>query len=163
VLISLFTAGLVRGELKEMWEFSEAITGEQIDVEEKEDIKEKKAEKKTNDKGKTWFQFVKEDIVGDGDESESKESDDGDKDSSTEDKDDKSSRKQDDEDEDLFFAFSVRRHRPNNKNKKKQRDEAKDAKSAPEALEKPPSRDKATTPSDSSLEDTVLVEKEGGA
>lgn len=36
VLISLWSTGLVRGELKQMWTYTEAITGEQIDNEEPE-------------------------------------------------------------------------------------------------------------------------------
>lgn len=44
VLVSLWGMALVRGEVKEMWEFSEAITGEQVD-ENDEDAKKEDIEK----------------------------------------------------------------------------------------------------------------------
>lgn len=46
VLVSLWGTALIRGEVKEMWEFSEAITGEQMDDNDeeakKDDVKEQK-------------------------------------------------------------------------------------------------------------------------
>ncbi|KAF2773692.1 hypothetical protein EJ03DRAFT_323647 [Teratosphaeria nubilosa] len=60
VLLSLWGTGLTRGELKHMWEFSEAINGEPLDEEEG-----KKADQERDEKDdRSWVQYLKDEIFG---------------------------------------------------------------------------------------------------
>lgn len=66
VLISLWACGLVRGELKQMWEYTEAITGEQLD----EDEEKKEEDGKQDDE--SWLQYVWRSLFGSDEEDASK-------------------------------------------------------------------------------------------
>lgn len=60
VLTSVWGTGLVRGELKQMWRYSESIT---VEPAEKEDSDEKKAEDDKEDT-RSLFQWLKDELLG---------------------------------------------------------------------------------------------------
>ncbi|KAK5133138.1 hypothetical protein LTR08_008162 [Meristemomyces frigidus] len=149
VLISLWGTGLVRGELKEMWQFSEAVTGEQLAEEsEKEESEKGKDEKKADER--SLFAKLWDETFGSSDDKTSKKDDDtdhialsGDSKKSAKDgvKDDKPKAQNDG----TLVAISVKRYKP------------RTATPTDKSLEKPSPAKSTLTPSDSSLEDAVLV------
>ncbi|WPG97723.1 Hypothetical protein R9X50_00050400 [Acrodontium crateriforme] len=129
VLISLWGAGLVRGEVKEMWNFSEAITGQQFDDDDDDSQSAEKDENKKDQgkkEGQSWITYLWREIVGSdehGSEDETSK-----KSGMAEDGDSK---------KDLIVAFSVARYvlstktetKPHTKPRKEDDDDARSTKS----------------------------------
>lgn len=122
VLISLWGTAMVRGEVKEMWEFSEAVTAEQMDEEaEKQKAGEgNEAEEKKDENTMGLFERLWHEIWHDGKKAEdtAKEKDDStnisSKPASPKSKTDADSKrtKKDVQTDDLLFSFSVSRYQP---------------------------------------------------
>lgn len=159
VVISLWSTGLVRGELKEMWEFSEAITGDQLEEDEKLKA-EKKGEEQKDDRwsfGRLWSELFgageKKTITEEGTKT-SNESEEG----KHAPKADDGSAKAESGDCDVLVSFSVARYNPH------AGIVAPDENSPPgskdtEKLAVP--ADRSHTPSDSGMsEDTVFVQSD---
>jgi len=153
VLIGLWGTGLVRGELSEMWEFSEAITGEQLPEHEKKEADRKdEAVKDGSFFGRLWGE-----LFGDSEDELSKKDDD-----SKVSKDKKSpdaaanskEAKPKTLDSDILISFSVTRYNPHTSSAASDRLSSQSSKASEEA---PSSADSNQTSSDSGLEDTVLV------
>ncbi|KAK4550888.1 hypothetical protein LTR36_000468 [Oleoguttula mirabilis] len=155
VLASLWSTAVARGELKEMWEFSEAITGEQLEGDEKNDAEKKESEEKAKGSpslfGRLWSE-----IFGGGEEADKKPKQnlkapsdlaDG-KPSQPNDKETKGKRP----DDDVLVAFSITRYMPRSTASAEESPASGDNTS-----EKSASADRTSTP-DSSMEDAVLVE-----
>lgn len=117
VLLSLWGTALVRGEIKDMWDFSEAVTAEQIeDDQDNKDDESKKDGAEKSPKGlfeRMWHEIwhgeeKKEDQKKSDDRSSGSES-------SKSKKDGKKAAKSEDKDEsksNVLFSFSVSRHEP---------------------------------------------------
>ncbi|KAI7115658.1 peptidase A22B, signal peptide peptidase [Hortaea werneckii] len=104
VLLSLWGTGLVRGELKEMWQFSEAITGEQLDDEEQKKLSEEEEKERKRKAELGLFGRLWDEIVGSGgDEKKDGEDDKKEKDAAK-------SKQQ--EDDGTLVAFSLKRYSP---------------------------------------------------
>lgn len=135
VLISLWGTGLVRGELQEMWQFTEAITGDAI-----EDDDKAKAEQKLS---KGIFIDLWEEIFGSVEASKDKNSDESKADGENEiDAEDKKAT-----DSDTVFSLSITHHKKSKKDGQTSqvRDEGKNK-----------SREDSSASSDS-VDDAVLV------
>merc|ERR1711967_91033 len=84
VLISLWGTGLVRGELKEMWQFSEAVMGEQLDDEEQKKLSEEEEKERKRKAELGLFGRLWDEIVGSsGDEKKDAEENNKEKDAAT--------------------------------------------------------------------------------
>ena len=148
VLISLWGTALVRGEVKEMWEFSEALTGEQIEEETEGEKKEAGAQEEKSPKG--LFERLWQEIwTG----SEKKEPANPDKSSSTSAKSMIEQSKAETNEkrgknDDLLFSFSIARHNTNSANSSKL-DNAD--------TESNPSANQAHSPSRSETSDDAVV------
>ena len=117
VLTSLWGTAVVRGELKQMWEFSEAVTGEQVG--EEGDGQEKRADddKKTeqNSKGifermwqELWYGDSRDKVKTDAKEAKSRSSSKTGKEKSS----DSSALSKKEQATDLLFSISLRRYSP---------------------------------------------------
>ena len=119
VLISLWGTALVKGEAKEMWDFSEAVTGEQI--EEGGESESKKDAQKDEESSPGLFERLWQEIWrGSKEEDHSKSDETQTKDASTSDKEKKEkseseSEKKADVNKGVLFSFSVARNDANSK------------------------------------------------
>ena len=115
VLISLWGTGLVRRELKEMWEFTEALTGEQLN--EDSEGKEKEDDTKVENNAKGLFERLWHEIWSGSEKGEESESSEGQAEKSSKSAKSKKqskygqSEKRDGNDA-LLFSFSIARHSP---------------------------------------------------
>ena len=123
VLVSLWGTGLLRGELKEMWEFSEAVTGEQIEEGDHGEKKEDNAQAEKSPKG--LFERLWQEIWTGSEKKDQPKSDEGSTNkmsSLTEAKtkqDKASSSGKNRNDDDLLFSFSITRYNANTRKETK--------------------------------------------
>ncbi|KAK5115443.1 hypothetical protein LTR85_009903 [Meristemomyces frigidus] len=150
VLASLWGTAVARGELKHMWEFSEAITGEQLEEDEKQDA-DKDAEKTGQDGQSLFGRLWSEIFDASKDEASKKDASPSSagkvKDAKQPPDADAQDSKSGVPDTDTLISFSIKRYSArrasfNSKSK----------------AETPPVAERAQTPSDSSIDDAVLVE-----
>ena len=160
VLISLWGTALVRGELSEMWDFSEAATGEQLGERSSEEQKSSAKEGSKNENtAKGLFERLWQEIWGGSDKEQKTKPDEENSEESS--KSTKSKQKNDKETElskntnkndDLLFSFSVSRYNP--KTGMEAKTDSADAESDAE-------REKAPSSSGSeSSDDAVVVSPE---
>ncbi|KAM0722504.1 hypothetical protein Q7P37_001945 [Cladosporium fusiforme] len=144
VLISIWTTGLVRGELKQMWSYTEAVSGEAAEEDEGSDSKKKDEKKEEQKSPESWPDYLKYEVIGlsrPSDVSE-KKSEDGKK---SDKKDEKDIEAKAAKDPDSIFAFTIRRIRTSSSKRKADKEASSQ-------------HDDAT--SRSSSEDAVIVSKD---
>lgn len=153
VLTSIWSTALARGEIKHMWNYTEAVSGEAAEeesseMENKDEFKQKPNGKEDQKPDESWLDYFKYEIIGlsrvEENEKKSKDSK-----SENENKVDKDKKVLDDKaakDPDSIFAFTVRRMGPSKKG----------------AGSKPPAEKGKDTESQSSSssEDAVIVSKD---
>ncbi|KAI7203593.1 peptidase A22B, signal peptide peptidase [Hortaea werneckii] len=109
VLISLWGTGLVRGELKEMWQFSEAITGEQLDEDEQKKLSEEEEKERKRKAELGLFGRLWDEIVGSGGDEK--------KDGEDDKKEKEAAESKQQKDDGTLVAFSLKRYSPAASNK----------------------------------------------
>lgn len=146
VLISIWTTGLVRGELKQMWNYTEAVSGEAAD--EHEDKKEESKEEIKQDQkpAESWSDYLKYEVIGLSrpNETSEKKSDDEKK---AYKKDENSLEAKAAKDPDSIFAITIRKIVPSDSKRKADKDGEN-------------SHDDAPSRSSSASDDAVIVSKD---
>lgn len=151
VVGSLWATALVKGELKQMWNFSEAVTGEQLDEDERKDPDKDKENEEQKDERSTW-QWLKDELFGTSGDIPTKP-DNGDKlkddkaTSGSKNTDEKTSRSIND----VLFTISIARHHPEG---------SSEAKPAVDTAEMALNNRSQTSSESSGLEDAVLVDSD---
>lgn len=146
VLISIWTTGLLRGELKQMWNYTEAVSGEAAD--EDEDMKEKSKDeiKKDERPPESWSEYLKYEVIGLSRPKETSENK-SDDDKKTDKKDENSLEAKAAKDPDSIFAITIRKIVPSDGKRKADKDGENE-------------RDDAPSRSSSASEDAVIVSKD---
>lgn len=147
VLISIWTTALVRGEVKQMWTYTEVVNGEAVEEDEKDD--KKKTESKEDQKPpQSWSDYLKYEVIGlsrpnDPSEKKSEHEKNPDK------KEDNSLEAKAAKDPDSIFAVTIRMVVPSSDKRKVD-------------MDVPAQHDAASSHSNSGSEDAVLVSKDDG-
>lgn len=146
VLISIWTTGLVRGELRQMWNYTEAVSGEAADEDEDKKEKSKDESKKDEKPPESWSDYLKYEVIGFSRpiETGEKKSDDEKK---TDKKDENSLEAKAAKDPDSIFAITIRKIVPSDSKRKADKDVAN-------------SHDDAPSRSSSTSDDAVIVSKD---
>ena len=126
VLFSIWGTALAKGELKELWSFSEAVTGDQLGEEDKEGGENENTDRKNEQSPKGLFERLWAEVWG-GEERNKDEPKEAKEGSSKEKKDSSSKSKERDGkpkenstvDDDVFFSFTIRRFEPTAARKEK--------------------------------------------